>query len=123
MQEPNPQEGPLQESHKGEGVTGENPMGENPMGENPMGFPIENFVVEYCKKIVSYPQVLRVQVRLIEPGIKEVCICANPLDMGRVIGKDGKMVSAIKAFISGVKAKDGFGYKIVVVASENPYVL
>ncbi|WP_156242847.1 KH domain-containing protein [Helicobacter ailurogastricus] len=98
-------------------------MGENPMGENPMGFPIENFVVEYCKKIVSYPQVLRVQVRLIEPGIKEVCICANPLDMGRVIGKDGKMVSAIKAFISGVKAKDGFGYKIVVVASENPYVL
>ncbi|BDQ29566.1 KH domain RNA binding protein YlqC [Helicobacter ailurogastricus] len=118
MQEPNPQEGPLQESHKGEGVTGENSM-----GENPMGFPIENFVVEYCKKIVSYPQVLRVQVRLIEPGIKEVCICANPLDMGRVIGKDGKMVSAIKAFISGVKAKDGFGYKIVVVASENPYVL
>ncbi len=123
MQEPNPQEGPLQESHKGEGVTGENSMGENPMGENPMGFPIENFVVEYCKKIVSYPQVLRVQVRLIEPGIKEVCICANPLDMGRVIGKDGKMVSAIKAFISGVKAKDGFGYKVVVVASENPYVL
>ncbi|BCZ17774.1 hypothetical protein NHP190003_10560 [Helicobacter sp. NHP19-003] len=72
---------------------------------------------------MAYPQVLQVHVRLLEPGVKEVCIYANPLDMGRVIGKDGKMVSALKAFISGVKAKDGFSYKIVVVAAKNPYVL
>ncbi|EJB22447.1 KH domain RNA binding protein [Helicobacter pylori CPY6311] len=47
--------------------------------------------------------------------------------MGHVIGKEGKMVSAIKAFVSGVKAKDGFSYKIVVFASKNgdknPHVL
>ncbi|BEG57074.1 hypothetical protein NHP21005_07620 [Helicobacter sp. NHP21005] len=95
---------------------------EPPIQEN-QGYPIEIFVAEYCKKIVAYPQVLQVQVRLLEPGVKEVCIHANPLDMGRIIGKDGKMVSALKAFISGVKAKDGFSYKIVVVAAKNPYVL
>ncbi|WP_053825742.1 KH domain-containing protein [Helicobacter heilmannii] len=97
---------------------------EPPAQENQenQGYPIEIFVAEYCKKIVAYPQVLQVQVRLVEPGVKEVCIHANPLDMGRVIGKDGKMVSALKAFISGVKAKDGFSYKIVVVAAKNPYV-
>ncbi|EJB47643.1 KH domain RNA binding protein [Helicobacter pylori Hp H-16] len=49
--------------------------------------------------------------------------------MGHVIGKEGKMVSAIKAFVSGVKAKDGFSYKIVVFASndknsdKNPHAL
>ncbi|WP_104640032.1 KH domain-containing protein [Helicobacter bizzozeronii] len=87
------------------------------------GFCVEKFVQEYCKKIVTYPQVLEVKSKMLEEGTKELCIYTNPVDMGRVIGKDGKMVSAIKAFISGVKAKNGLNYKIVVLASENPYVL
>ncbi|EFX42806.1 hypothetical protein HSUHS1_0880 [Helicobacter suis HS1] len=54
--------------------------------------------------------------------IKEILIYTNPMDMGRVIGKDGKMVSALRTFISGVKVKDGLSYKIIVLASENPYI-
>ncbi|BCZ18496.1 KH domain RNA binding protein [Helicobacter sp. NHP19-012] len=118
VEESHPQESPQIDTEQAP----TNPK-EAPNPQENQGYPIEIFVAEYCKKIVTYPQVLQVQVRLIEPGVKEVCIHANPLDMGRVIGKDGKMVSALKAFISGVKAKDGFSYKIVVVAAKNPYVL
>ncbi|WP_163566234.1 KH domain-containing protein [Helicobacter suis] len=94
---------------------------QNPSGEEREGFCVEKFVEAYCKKIVAYPQVLQVQSRL-QGQIKEILIYTNPMDMGRVIGKDGKMVSALRAFISGVKAKDGLSYKIIVLASENPYV-
>ncbi|WP_050780219.1 KH domain-containing protein [Helicobacter suis] len=71
--------------------------------------------------MVAYPQVLQVQSRL-QGQIKEILIYTNPMDMGRVIGKDGKMVSALRTFISGVKVKDGLSYKIIVLASENPYI-
>ncbi|WP_104749664.1 KH domain-containing protein [Helicobacter cynogastricus] len=86
---------------------------------------VENFLLEYCKKIVTYPQIVEVRSRLLEddPHTKEIAIYTSPVDMGRVIGKEGKMVSALKAFISGMKAKNGLSYKLVVLASENPYVL
>ncbi|WP_121021532.1 KH domain-containing protein [Helicobacter vulpis] len=84
---------------------------------------VEAFVLEYCKKIVTYPQVVEVRSQLVEEHLKEIAIYTNPVDMGRVIGKEGRIISALKAFISGMKAKDGLSYKIVVLASENPYVL
>ncbi|MGN8538474.1 KH domain-containing protein [Helicobacter pylori] len=77
------------------------------------------FLEKYLKKIVSFPQALSVEHTLLEDKVKQITIYTHPSDMGHVIGKEGKMVSAIKAFVSGVKAKDGFSYKIVVFASKN----
>lgn len=118
-----------QDAHSGlawemqeEGFKGEQAL-ESSSSAGVPGFCVEKFVQEYCKKIVTYPQVLEVKSKILEEGIQELCIYTNPMDMGRVIGRDGKMVSAIKAFISGVKAKNGLSYKIVVLASENPYIL
>ncbi|MFC3848194.1 KH domain-containing protein [Helicobacter baculiformis] len=84
---------------------------------------VETFLLEYCRKIVTYPQVVEVRSTLLEDNLKEIAIYTNPVDMGRVIGKEGKMISALKAFISGMKAKNGLSYKLVVLAAENPYVL
>ncbi|MGL2801902.1 KH domain-containing protein [Helicobacter pylori] len=85
------------------------------------------FLEKYLKKVVSFPQALSVEHTLLEDKVKQITIYTHPSDMGHVIGKEGKMVSAIKAFVSGVKAKDGFSYKIVVFASKNgdknPHVL
>ncbi|GHP72933.1 RNA-binding protein [Helicobacter pylori] len=85
------------------------------------------FLEKYLKKVVSFPQALSVEYTLLEDKVKQITIYTHPSDMGHVIGKEGKMVSTIKAFISGVKAKDGFSYKIVVVANKNsdknPHVL
>ncbi|WP_104695316.1 KH domain-containing protein [Helicobacter salomonis] len=84
---------------------------------------VEAFILEYCRKIVTYPQVVEVRSTLLEEHLKEITIYANPMDMGRIIGKEGKVVSALKTFISGMKAKNGLSYKLVVLATENPYVL
>ncbi|WP_104750775.1 KH domain-containing protein [Helicobacter salomonis] len=84
---------------------------------------VEAFILEYCRKIVTYPQVVEVRSKLLEEHLKEITIYANPMDMGRIIGKEGKVVSALKTFISGMKAKNGLSYKLVVLATENPYVL
>ncbi len=88
---------------------------------------VATFLEKYLKKIVSFPQALSMDHTLLEDKVKQITIYTHPLDMGHVIGKEGKMVSAIKAFVSGVKAKDGFSYKIVVFASKNgdknPHVL
>lgn len=88
---------------------------------------VATFLEKYLKKVVSFPQALSVEHTLLEDKVKQITIYTHPSDMGHVIGKEGKMVSAIKAFVSGVKAKDGFSYKIVVFASKNgdknPHVL
>ncbi|CAK00056.1 KH domain-containing protein [Helicobacter acinonychis] len=90
---------------------------------------VATFLEKYLKKVVSFPKFLRVDHALLEDNVKQITIYTHPIDMGHVIGKEGKMVSAIKAFVSGVKAKDGFSYRIVVFANndknsdKNPHVL
>lgn len=52
--------------------------------------------------------------REVEMNFYEIEILASLQDAGRLIGKDGKMIGAIKTFISGVKAKNGNSYRIIV---------
>lgn len=76
---------------------------------------IEKFLESYVKKIVAYPEQVAVESRLLkEENLKllDVFVCVE--DMGRVIGKEGKMIAALKTFVSGCKAKDGLTYKITV---------
>ncbi len=76
---------------------------------------IEKFLENYVKKIVAYPEQVAVESRLLkEENLKllDVFVCVE--DMGRVIGKEGKMIAALKTFVSGCKAKDGLTYKITV---------
>jgi predicted RNA-binding protein YlqC (UPF0109 family) len=46
----------------------------------------------------------------------EIVLHANQADVGKLIGKEGKMIGAIKTLISGCKAKDGKSYRINVEA-------
>ncbi len=48
----------------------------------------------------------------------EIIIYASKSDTGRLIGKDGKMINAIKTVIIGCKAKDPTSYRITVKAIE-----
>lgn len=79
---------------------------------------VEKFLEDYVKKIVQHPEDVSTFVAPISDGCKSVVIYASAQDIGRVIGKDGKMISALKTFISGSKAKDGLTYKIVVQAND-----
>jgi len=75
---------------------------------------IEQFVLEYAKLIASEPEKINVTVTHISEGYKELVIVAGENDAGKLIGKEGKMIGAIKTLISGCKAKDGNSYKVIV---------
>jgi len=76
---------------------------------------VANFVAEFAKLIASNPQDIRVEVKEGDE-ITEIVLFANQADIGKLIGKEGKMIGAIKTVISGCKAKDGVSYRINVEA-------
>jgi len=76
---------------------------------------IANFVAEFAKLIASNPQDIKVEVKEGDE-ITEIVLFANQADIGKLIGKEGKMIGAIKTVISGCKAKDGVSYRINVEA-------
>ncbi|PAF52363.1 KH domain-containing protein [Helicobacter sp. 13S00477-4] len=80
---------------------------------------VEKFLENYVKKIVQHPNEVSVSIDSFEEGYKDIVIYTSSLDMGKIIGKDGRMISALKTFISGAKAKDGFTYRIVVESNDS----
>ena len=76
---------------------------------------IADFVAQYARLIASKPDDIKVEV---DEGdkITQIVLYANQSDIGKLIGKEGKMIGAIKTVISGCKAKDGVSYRINVEA-------
>jgi len=76
---------------------------------------IADFVAEFAKLIASHPDEISVEVQEGDE-ITQIVLYANQADIGKLIGKSGKMIGAIKTVISGCKAKDGVSYRINVEA-------
>jgi hypothetical protein len=74
---------------------------------------IADFVAQYARLIATYPQDVAVE-SIDGSEVVEIILHANQADVGKLIGKDGKMIGAIKTLISGCKAKDGKSYRINV---------
>jgi predicted RNA-binding protein YlqC (UPF0109 family) len=74
---------------------------------------IADFVAQFARLIASNPDDIRVEVQESDE-ITEIVLYANQADIGKLIGKSGKMIGAIKTVISGCKAKDGVSYRINV---------
>ncbi|MEJ2373505.1 MAG: KH domain-containing protein [Sulfurimonas sp.] len=74
---------------------------------------IVDFVAQFAKLIASHPEDVRVEV-VEGDEVTEIVLYANQADIGKLIGKSGKMIGAIKTVISGCKAKDGVSYRINV---------
>ncbi len=77
---------------------------------------ITEFVSLYAKMIVSYPDEIEVELKEINETFFEVIITANDSDIGKLIGKNGNMINAIKTILNGCKAKDAISYKIQVIS-------
>jgi uncharacterized protein len=76
---------------------------------------IADFVAQFARLIASNPEDVSVNVKEGDE-ITEIILYANQNDIGKLIGKSGKMIGAIKTVISGCKAKDGVSYRINVEA-------
>lgn len=79
---------------------------------------ITDFIENYAKLIVSFPEEITVTKEVIDDTFAEIVIHANSADIGKLIGKNGNMINAIKTMANGCKAKDGISYKIQVLANE-----
>jgi len=77
---------------------------------------INEFVSTYAKMIVSHPEEIEVSSKQIDESFFEITITANNSDIGKLIGKNGNMINAIKTILNGCKAKDGVSYKVQVVS-------
>ena len=78
---------------------------------------VENFLKQYAIMIADYPNSVRTEKNVSEE-FTEIIIYADKADTGKLIGKDGKMINAIKTVILGYKAKDPTQYKITVNAAD-----
>ncbi|KFN38438.1 MAG: RNA-binding protein [Sulfuricurvum sp. MLSB] len=74
---------------------------------------VADFVAGFAKLIAAYPEDIRVE-SFERDEVTEIVLYANQADVGKLIGKEGKMIGAIKTVISGCKAKDGKSYRINV---------
>lgn len=75
---------------------------------------VEKFVQQYAKLLATYPDKISTSINHINGNIIEIVIDADRIDTGKLIGKNGKMISAIKTFISGAKQANSINYKISV---------
>ena len=78
---------------------------------------VENFLKQYAIMIADFPNSVRTEKNVGEE-FTEIIIYADKADTGKLIGKDGKMINAIKTVILGYKAKDPTQYKITVKAAD-----
>lgn len=77
---------------------------------------ITDFIKNYAKLIVSVPEDVTVTKKSIDETFAEITVEANSSDIGKLIGKNGNMINALKTMANGCKAKDGVSYKIQVIA-------
>ncbi len=79
---------------------------------------VEKFIEEFAKLIVDKPESVRVTREDIESTFSEIIIYTDKSDVGKLIGKDGKMISSLKTVISGCKAKENRSFRVLVKANQ-----
>lgn len=79
---------------------------------------VEDFLKEYAKLIADFPEKIRTERVNLDENFAEVIIYADKIDTGKLIGKNGKMINAIKTVIGACKSKDSTTYRVSVKSVE-----
>ena len=77
---------------------------------------IDQFLEQYAKLIVNYPDDISSEIKTISEDFNEITIFANEADVGKLIGKNGNMINALKTLANGCKAKNGVSYKLQIIS-------
>jgi predicted RNA-binding protein YlqC (UPF0109 family) len=75
---------------------------------------VVDFICEYAKLVVNNPNDISVELEMLNDNFAKVTINAHEADLGKLIGKNGNMINALKTMANGCKAKDGISYKLQV---------
>ena len=65
---------------------------------------LEEFVLYVSKKLVDYPDEVKVRTASAENG-SVIQITCRPGDRGKIIGKNGKTIMALRALVSGAAGR------------------
>jgi len=76
---------------------------------------VADFIKSYTQLIVSNPEAIEIEIHEISDNFYEITIYCDEEDLGKIIGKSGNMINALKTIVNGCKAKDGKSYKIQVI--------
>ena len=76
------------------------------------------FIEKYIKLLAFYPDDISIKIENKSDDFAEIVIYANKIDTGRIIGKNGSMIKALKTVLNGCKAKQKKNYKISVLINE-----
>ena len=79
---------------------------------------VQEFVSSYAKLLVKNPDAIKVEIATIDEGFDEITVYAQSEDVGKLIGREGRMINSIKTVISGCKAKGGKNYRVNVKSTE-----
>ena len=66
---------------------------------------IINFIENYAKLVVAVPEDVVVTKEQIDENFIEITISVNSVDIGKLIGKNGNMINALKTIANGCKAR------------------
>jgi predicted RNA-binding protein YlqC (UPF0109 family) len=77
---------------------------------------VTEFIKSYAQLIVSNPDTIEVEIQKIDENYFEIVVYCDESDLGKLIGKGGNMINALKTIVNGSKAKDGKSYKIQMFA-------
>jgi len=78
---------------------------------------VTEFLHAYVSLLATHPEAVRVEITSADEGFEEITVYAHGDDVGKIIGKEGRMINAIKTVISGCKAKGGKSYRVNVKAA------
>ena len=71
------------------------------------------------KNITTMPDDVKVEVQD-EEGTSNYIITVNPVDVGRIIGKEGKIIKAIRTIMRVIAIQRGVHIRISVVSENGP---
>jgi predicted RNA-binding protein YlqC (UPF0109 family) len=75
---------------------------------------VTDFLLSYTRLLVKNPDDISVEIKEINDKFDEITIYANSQDIGKIIGKEGRMINAIKTVIAGCKARGSKAYHVNV---------
>ncbi len=78
----------------------------------------DKFILAFAQLIANKPEEIKVNRVDVDDTFSEITVIADKSDTGKLIGKEGKMISAIKSVISGCKAKENRAYRVIIKSNE-----
>ncbi len=78
----------------------------------------DKFIYTFATLIAGKPEAVKVERKDVDETFTEITLIADKSDTGKLIGKEGKMISALKSVISGCKAKEKRSYRITIKSHE-----